>query len=318
MRSATATTHPIRRAVGAAIAAFAAICIVAVPAAAIPDGGASPDTPGTSSSVSPKSLQAGQTISFTVRGFPAGELLNIKIDDGLFCSESGTHGACVVHQQRIPGNGVVSGSLTLPGDLKPGKHWLRYLASEELTDAQGNYLGVKGYTLRGGSDFTIVAASAQSSGSSGTTSSGSSSARSGSAASSSGSGQAASTRAGSAQSGGSASSGTTGAAASGAVTETEVIAAGEIVAVRPFRQGGGADVNVAASGPQSSDSDLGTDELVDDDPERLPGGDLEASGVDRGDTLFADGFPLVGLVSLVVLLGVAGRLLLRNRSASRD
>jgi hypothetical protein len=127
------------------------------PALAVPSGGASPDTAGTSVSVSPKTLPAGATISFRVTGFPAGEVVYVKIDDGGFCSRSGVHGACVVHQQRIPASGPVSGSLVLPADLKPGAHWLRFLASKEMHAANGTYVGVKGYTLRGASDFTVTA-----------------------------------------------------------------------------------------------------------------------------------------------------------------
>jgi hypothetical protein len=126
-------------------------------AAAVPSGGPGADTPGTKASVSPRTLEPGQTLHFTVSGFPGGEVLNVKIDDGKFCSESGVHGACVVQQQRIPASGAVSGSLTVPGDLAPGAHWLRFLASEEVYDDAGAYQGIKGYTLRGNSDFTVVA-----------------------------------------------------------------------------------------------------------------------------------------------------------------
>lgn len=135
-----------------------ALVALAAPAGAIPPGGADPDTPGTSATVSPRVLEAGDTISFRVTGFPAGEIVSIKIDDGEFCSEAGVHGACVVSQLRIPGSGTVSGSLVLPGDLAVGEHWLRFLASEEVRTADGDYAGVKGYTARGDSDFEVTVA----------------------------------------------------------------------------------------------------------------------------------------------------------------
>ncbi|WP_244930938.1 hypothetical protein [Nocardioides sp. W7] len=130
--------------------------LLAGPAGAVPTGGSGPDTPGTAASVSPRSLAAGGQLRFTLSGFPAGEVVYVKIDDGDFCDKQGVHGACVVHQQRVGGDGRVSGSFLLPAGLPAGSHWLRFLASEELTDAQGNYLGVKGYTRRGGADFSIV------------------------------------------------------------------------------------------------------------------------------------------------------------------
>ncbi len=143
-------------------ALLVALCVVATlfigtSAGAIPDEGAGPDTAGTSASISPSTVRAGDTISFTVTGFPAGETVYIKIDDGLSCSESAVHGACVYHQQAIPAGGTVSGTFVLPDDLAVGAHWLRFLASQEKTDAEGNYLGVLGFTLRGGSDFTVLA-----------------------------------------------------------------------------------------------------------------------------------------------------------------
>lgn len=123
---------------------------------ALPPGGASTDTEGTAGTVSPRTLGAGEVLSFSISGFPAGETVNVKIDDGEFCSQKGVHGACVVHQQRIASDGTVQGSFVLPADLPTGKHWLRFLASAEILDDEGRYVGVKPYTLRGDTDFTVV------------------------------------------------------------------------------------------------------------------------------------------------------------------
>lgn len=142
----------------AVIAALTGAASMAPTAQAIPGDGSGSDTPGSSASVSPSTLTAGSVISFRIGGFPAGEIVNVKVDDGTFCSSSGVHGACVVHQQRVSSAGSVSGSFALPADLAPGRHWLRFLASKDLgTDASGRPLGTKGYTLRGGANFTIVA-----------------------------------------------------------------------------------------------------------------------------------------------------------------
>lgn len=139
------------------IAGLAVLIGSAAGAGAIPPGGASPDTAGTSASVSPATLSPGDRISFTVRGFPAGETLYIKIDDGKNCADT-TQGGCVFHQQAIPSSGVVSGAFDLPDSISVGKHWLRFLASEQIFNADGSFKGVKGYTRRGGGEFTIVAA----------------------------------------------------------------------------------------------------------------------------------------------------------------
>ena len=53
------------------------------PASALPPGGAATvNTPGTSSSVSPSSVEQCGSVSYEVSGFPAGETVNVKIDDG--------------------------------------------------------------------------------------------------------------------------------------------------------------------------------------------------------------------------------------------
>jgi len=135
-----------------ALAAIVGLLWGSAPAGALPPDGPSPDTPGTSSSVSPRQLEAGQTINFTVSGFPAGETLNIKIDDGLNCSQVSVFGACVVHKQRIPASGTVNGSFTVPVDVGTGPHWLRFLASELINGGPES----RGYTNRGNSDFTVV------------------------------------------------------------------------------------------------------------------------------------------------------------------
>ncbi len=123
---------------------------------AIPPGGPGADTPGTSSSVSPSRLAPCQTISYTVTGFPGGETLYIKIDDGIGYGDTSVQGSGVISMQAIPASGTVHGSLELPCDIAPGGHWLRFLASQYV-DANDPGKGVLGFTNRGGSDFTVVA-----------------------------------------------------------------------------------------------------------------------------------------------------------------
>lgn len=268
---------------------------VAAPASAIPDDGAGPDTPGTSASVSPKTLRAGETIRFTLSGFPAGEVAYVKIDDGVFCSESGVHGACVVHQQRIGADGRVAGSFTLPDDLEPGPHWLRFLASEEMTDAQGNYLGVKGYTRRGGADFTVVAGSASAGGGG----------ASGSSATAGG------TAAGSASTAG-------GEAAAPAAVGTAVLEAGQVLTVRPGRAARAGATPIADPTPSAAPAAAPTPsagaEASESSAGPEPGDATELS--QAGAVVAEEGrFPLVGTVGLVLLLGLAAGLVLRARRA---
>ncbi len=139
----------------AALAVLVLWLLVPTSAAGIPDGGASPDTKGTAVQVWPKTLVPGDTLNFKVTGFPAGETIYIKIDDGENCSAAAVHGACVIHQQRIPQRGAVQGSFKIPSDIGNGKHWLRFLASAVKYGPNGERLGVDPFTLRGASDFTV-------------------------------------------------------------------------------------------------------------------------------------------------------------------
>lgn len=131
----------------------AALALVLPSAAALPPGGAGDSTEGTSSTVT-GSVEAGGTLSFSLSGFPAGETVSIKIDDGaLDGSDNSVSGTGVVHQQKIGANGSVSGSFVLPSYVKPGTHWLRFLASQDIPESQGG--GTKGFTNRS-PQFTVT------------------------------------------------------------------------------------------------------------------------------------------------------------------
>jgi hypothetical protein len=136
------------------------------PARAIPSGGPGADTPGTNSSVSPTTLSPCQTINFTVSGYPAGEIVYIKIDDGIGYGDTSVQGSGVWHSQAIPASGTVNGSFELPCDIAPGAHWLRFLASQYVDPADPGK-GVLGFTRRGGADFTVVSAATPTSGGAG-------------------------------------------------------------------------------------------------------------------------------------------------------
>ncbi|MFT3872505.1 MAG: hypothetical protein QM714_07650 [Nocardioides sp.] len=248
-----------------AVAAAALLVGVGWVAMAVPPTGPGPDTPGTSGSVSPRSLRAGQTLSFRISGFPGGEIVYIKIDDGKVCSQSGVHGACVVAQQRIPSSGAVSGSLVLPGDLKPGAHWLRFLASKKVYDANGDYQGVKGYTLRGNSDFTVL---------SGSTNPGSSTQSPGSSTAPS-------------QSASAADQGDAG-----------IPEAGATLSVSPAAETSSGPTAGDPAGERPAESDPATEQVT-----------------AAADETTAASFPVVGVVGLAVLVGLALLVLVTGRRA---
>lgn len=115
-------------------------------AIALPPDGPSPNTPDTYVEVWPTTVRHGDVLNFRVSGFPAGEVIHLKYDDGdaSVCGSSAVHGACVIHTQVVPSSGVTVGSIVIPGDLPVGTHWLRFLAS---APAPGG--GVLGFTLHG-------------------------------------------------------------------------------------------------------------------------------------------------------------------------
>lgn len=159
----------------------AALALVLPSAAALPPGGAHDSTEGTSSTVT-GSVEAGGTLSFSLSGFPAGETVSIKIDDGaLDGSDNSVSGTGVVHQQKIGANGSVSGSFVLPSYVKPGTHWLRFLASQEIPESQGG--GTKGFSNRS-PQFTVTGSASDSGDQGGAAAAGSGSGASGAGGSS--------------------------------------------------------------------------------------------------------------------------------------
>lgn len=142
------------RVLSAMIAASALSGLLMAPAAhALPPGGASANTPGTSSTVSPTTVKACEKLSWTVSGFPAGETAYVKIDDGQSDgSNTSIQGTGVVSQGSVDSSGTARGSFTIPCSLSAGSHTLRFLASHEV---QGK--GVEGYSNKSPA-FTVTAA----------------------------------------------------------------------------------------------------------------------------------------------------------------
>ena len=122
------------------------------PVSALPPGGAATvNTPGTSSSVSPDSVEQCGSVSYEVSGFPAGETVNVKIDDGnVSGGDKSVQGQGVVDEQAIGDDGRASGSVEISCDFPTGMHTLRFLA----TGGPQN----KGYTNRS-PEFEVTAKS---------------------------------------------------------------------------------------------------------------------------------------------------------------
>ncbi len=147
--------------VTAVVVLIITVVLAPLSAMALPPDGPSPNTPGTYAEVWPTTVSAGDVLNFRVSGFPAGEIIHLKYDDGneSVCGSSAVHGACVIHTQVIPTSGVTVGSVVIPSDLPAGDHWLRFLASSPAPGGDG----VLGFTLHGdgggygSSNFTVVA-----------------------------------------------------------------------------------------------------------------------------------------------------------------
>lgn len=138
------TTKTVSKALTACAAISLSLGLGMGAANAIPPGGASSNSPDTSSTVSPH-VRPGGVINFTLKGFPANTEVSIKIDNGDTCPADAPHGACVVHKQTTNSEGKLNGSFILPS-VSDGEHTLRFLATGERVDGQGRKLGTRPYT----------------------------------------------------------------------------------------------------------------------------------------------------------------------------
>lgn len=139
-----------RRMLAAAAATLALTFDASSIASALPPAGASPDSPGTSSTVSSRSVSAGEPLSFTVTGFPANRQISVKIADGQYCGQGVRYGSCVVTRVQSDARGRASGTIVIPNDLTAGSYWLRFLTDTPATSNRGN------------SEFKVVPKSASS------------------------------------------------------------------------------------------------------------------------------------------------------------
>ena len=138
------TTKTVSKALTACAAISLSLGLGMGAANAIPPGGASNNSPGTSSTVSPH-VTPGGVVNFTLSGFPPNSTVTVKIDD-----ESR------VHQQQADSKGNLNGSFVLPDSVGSGEHTLRFLAPGAAKyDANGKKMGQEPGTTNKSPVFTV-------------------------------------------------------------------------------------------------------------------------------------------------------------------
>ena len=138
------TTKTVSKALTACAAISLSLGLGMGAANAIPPGGASNNSPGTSSTVSPH-VTPGGVVNFTLSGFPPNSTVTVKIDD---------EGR--VHQQQADSKGNLNGSFVLPDSVGSGEHTLRFLAPGAAKyDANGKKMGQEPGTTNKSPVFTV-------------------------------------------------------------------------------------------------------------------------------------------------------------------
>ncbi|MEU0227318.1 hypothetical protein ABZ177_23585 [Streptomyces sp. NPDC006284] len=91
--------------------------------------GGSGSSTGTSAAITGGSrVAAGGRVSFRVTGFPAGEQLTVKLDDGE-----------ILGQWTVGSDGSYSGAVTVPSGTSKGGHWLRFLSPNPPTSLRADF-----------------------------------------------------------------------------------------------------------------------------------------------------------------------------------
>jgi hypothetical protein len=125
-----------------ALATTAALGAAALPMAAlaIPPGGPAPSRNGSAVTLSATKVAPGGTIRAIGTKFPAGKSVTVKIDD-----------QTIVAVFPISSGGRFSGAIAMPRAIakvvKPGRHWLRFLAPASSRNHQTNTSIKKPFTL---------------------------------------------------------------------------------------------------------------------------------------------------------------------------
>jgi len=122
------------------ITAAVVAAVAAAPAAAIPPGGAKPSHNGATVKLAKKTAAPGGKIPVTGRRFPAGKQATVKLDD-----------ETIIGVFDVDRSGRFTGKVTIPANVlklvRPGKHWLRFLAPASKVNRQSNTSVQKYFTL---------------------------------------------------------------------------------------------------------------------------------------------------------------------------
>lgn len=115
------------------LTALLCLALVVVPGVRAETSGES--TVGTASTVSPSTLAAGGTLTFTLSGFPQGATVQIVVDDGgLVPPRDAAAGLDVVAEVVVGTDGTASGAIEMPDYVGKGAHWLRFRVSQAPED----------------------------------------------------------------------------------------------------------------------------------------------------------------------------------------
>lgn len=124
--------NPARRSLRALAAAGVALAAMPAPAAlAIPPGGAAPSHNGAAVELAASAVAPGGALGATGRRFPAGKSATVKLDD-----------ETILAVFPIDARGHFGGRVAIPKAItrlvKPGRHWLRFLAPASSKNHQSN------------------------------------------------------------------------------------------------------------------------------------------------------------------------------------
>ncbi len=116
-----------------AVAVAVALGLLAAGAAAVPPGGAEPSHNGAKVTLGSTKAGPGGRIRASGTRFPASKSVSVKLDDDR---------VGVIGVLKVNASGRFSGVLTIPSNvarvLKPGRHWLRFLAPASSKNHQSN------------------------------------------------------------------------------------------------------------------------------------------------------------------------------------
>jgi len=124
-------------------AAALLLAVGASPAQAVPPGGPEPSHNGAKVKLSKRTVKPGGTIRVSGRRFPASKSATVKLDDDR---------VGIIAVFAVNARGRFSGTLKIPRNvtriIRPGQHWLRFLAPASRVNGQTNTSIKKTFRLK--------------------------------------------------------------------------------------------------------------------------------------------------------------------------